>query len=99
MFQVPQPNTARNYLLTHSWPNNLVLCKKVVNARSQSDPFVKRFLQKLKFYIPHYKHFYVIMYKYFQIPVAARSKEWVCDHSIVEIAGSNHAGDTDVCLL
>ena len=34
------------------------------------------------------------------IPVAARSKAWVCGHSLSEIAGSNPAtGGTDICLL
>jgi hypothetical protein len=33
------------------------------------------------------------------IPVAARSKPWVCGHWLVGIAGSNPSGDMDVCLL
>jgi hypothetical protein len=33
------------------------------------------------------------------IPMAARSKAWVCGHSVVGIAGSNRAGGIDVCLL
>jgi hypothetical protein len=33
------------------------------------------------------------------IPVAARSKAWVCGRSLAGIAGSIPAGDTDVCLL
>jgi hypothetical protein len=33
------------------------------------------------------------------IPVAARSKAWVCGGSLVGIAGSNPIGDMDVCLL
>jgi len=38
---------------------------------------------------------------YFKIltPVAARSKAWVCGHSLAGIAGSNPDGDMDVCLL
>jgi hypothetical protein len=32
------------------------------------------------------------------IPVAARSKAWVCDCSLAGIAGSNSAGGMDVCL-
>ena len=31
------------------------------------------------------------------VPVAARTKAWVCDRSPAEIAGSNPAGDMDVC--
>ena len=33
------------------------------------------------------------------IPVAMRSKEWVCGHSLTGIVGSNPAGGMDVCLL
>ena len=33
------------------------------------------------------------------IPVAARSKAWVCYRSLAGIAGSNPAGGMDVCLL
>jgi hypothetical protein len=32
-------------------------------------------------------------------PVGARSKAWVCGHSLAGIAGSNPAGGMDVCLL
>ena len=33
------------------------------------------------------------------IPVAARSKVWVCSRSLAGIVGSNPAGCMDVCLL
>ena len=33
------------------------------------------------------------------IPVAARSKAWVCSRCIDGSAGSNPPGDMDVCLL
>jgi hypothetical protein len=33
------------------------------------------------------------------IPLAARYKAWVCGLSFVGIAGSNPAGDMDICLL
>jgi hypothetical protein len=33
------------------------------------------------------------------IPVAARSKTWVCGRSLAGIAGSNASGGMDVCLL
>jgi hypothetical protein len=33
------------------------------------------------------------------VPVAARSKAWVCGRSLAGIVGSNLAGDMDVCLL
>jgi hypothetical protein len=33
------------------------------------------------------------------IPVAARSKAWVCGRSLAGIVGSDSAGGTDVCLL
>jgi hypothetical protein len=33
------------------------------------------------------------------IPLAARSKAWVCDLSLAEIVGSNPGGDIDVYCL
>jgi hypothetical protein len=33
------------------------------------------------------------------IPVAARSKAWVCGRSLTGIVDSNPAGSMDVCLL
>ena len=33
------------------------------------------------------------------IPMAARSKAWVCGRSPAEIVGSNPTGDMDVCLM
>ena len=33
------------------------------------------------------------------IPVAVRSKAWVCGLSLAGIVGSNPAGGMDVCLL
>ena len=33
------------------------------------------------------------------IPVAARSKAWVCGRSPSEIVGSNPTGSMDICLL
>ena len=33
------------------------------------------------------------------VPVAARSKAWVCVRSPAEIVGSNPTVDIDVCLL
>ena len=33
------------------------------------------------------------------VPVAARSKEWVCDRSPAEIVGSNPKGGMDVCCV
>ena len=33
------------------------------------------------------------------IPVAARSKAWVCGYSFAGIAGSNSTGGMDVCLF
>ena len=33
------------------------------------------------------------------VPVAARSKAWVCGRSPAEIVGSNPTWDMDVCLL
>jgi hypothetical protein len=34
-----------------------------------------------------------------QIPVAARSKAWVCCRSLTGIVASNPTGDMDVCVL
>ena len=36
---------------------------------------------------------------YSPVPVAARSKAWVCGRSPAEIVGSNPTGGMDVCLL
>jgi hypothetical protein len=33
------------------------------------------------------------------VPVAARSKAWVCGRSSAEIVGSNPTGGMDVCLV
>jgi len=33
------------------------------------------------------------------VPVAARSKVWVCGRSFLGIVGSNTAGDMEVCLF
>ena len=33
------------------------------------------------------------------VPVALRSKAWICGRSPVEIVGSNPAGSMDVCLF
>jgi len=33
------------------------------------------------------------------IPVAARSKAWVCGRLLAEIVGSNPTGGVDVCML
>jgi len=34
-----------------------------------------------------------------RVPVAARSKAWVCGRSPAEIVGPNPAGGMDICLL
>jgi hypothetical protein len=41
----------------------------------------------------------VCVYVRVPIPVAARSKAWVCDRSLARILGSNPAGGMDACLL
>jgi len=33
------------------------------------------------------------------VPVAARSKAWVCGRSPAEVVGSNPTGGMDVCLV
>ena len=41
--------------------------------------------------------FFVFLICYLPVPVAARSKAWVCGRSPAEIVGSNRTGCTDVC--
>jgi hypothetical protein len=36
---------------------------------------------------------------YLPIPVAARSKVWVCGRTLAGIVGSNHTGGMDICLV
>jgi hypothetical protein len=52
-------------------------------------------------YICMYVHTYIyIMYRTnWPIPVAARSKAWICGRSLAGLAGSNPAKNMDVCLL
>ena len=38
-------------------------------------------------------------YKYMLIPVATWSKAWVLGRLLVVMAGSNPAGDFDICLV
>ena len=38
-------------------------------------------------------------YTYVPIPVAVRSKAWVCGRSLTRIVGSNPTGGMNVCLL
>jgi len=40
-----------------------------------------------------------LLYLYKPIPVAARSKKWVCDLSLAGFAGSNNAEGMAVILL
>jgi hypothetical protein len=42
---------------------------------------------------------YLINRIFLPIPVAARSKAWVCGRSLTGIVGSNLTGGMDVCLL
>ena len=44
-----------------------------------------------------FNFYHVKYYKVTPIPVAARSKAWVCGRSLVEIASSSPAGGMDVC--
>ena len=41
----------------------------------------------------------MLVNEYVPVPVAARSKAYVCGRSLAEIVGSNPTGDMDVCLL
>jgi len=40
-----------------------------------------------------------LRYKVVPFLLAGRSKTWVCDRSLAEIASSNPAGGMEVCLL
>jgi len=42
---------------------------------------------------------YLPVYIIVPVPVAARSKAWVCGRLPAEIVGSNPTGGMDVCLL
>jgi len=44
-------------------------------------------------------YIYIYIYKLSPVPVAARSKEWVCGLSLAGIVGSNPTGGMDVCLF
>ena len=46
-----------------------------------------------------YRHIFGKVIKYQPIPVAARSKAWVCGHSPPGVVGSNPIEGMDVCLL
>ena len=41
-------------------------------------------------------HFKTWMFKQMQVPVAARSKSWICGRSLAGTAGSNPTGGMDV---
>ena len=41
----------------------------------------------------------MVIYSLLSIPVATRSKVWICDRPLAEIAGSKPAERMDVCLL
>jgi len=47
----------------------------------------------------HYKIFYSCIAVRQPVPVAARSKTWVCGRSLAAIAGSNPTGGMNVCVL
>jgi len=42
--------------------------------------------------------YFIILRLFWPIPVAARSKAWVCGRSPAEIVGSNPIGGMDGCL-
>jgi hypothetical protein len=41
----------------------------------------------------------IFHYSHVPIPVAARSKAWICGQSLTRIVGSNTAGGMDVCVV
>ena len=43
--------------------------------------------------------FFIIIYILWPIPVATKSKAWVCDHAVAGIVGSNPAEGMNVCPL
>ena len=49
--------------------------------------------------LSHFPYFRFVFDQLVPIPVAARSKAWVCGRSPTEIVGSNPTGGMDVCLL
>jgi hypothetical protein len=57
--------------------------KRILSHLNPHHTFIKNY--PLKYILP--------------VPVAARSKAWVCGHSPAENVGSNLTGDMDDCLL
>jgi hypothetical protein len=51
-----------------------------------------------RYVVDQYKYCFCI-YEVVLIPVSARSKAWVCDHSLAGIVVSKSAEGMDVCLL
>ena len=60
--------------------------------QSQNSDSNKHLISKFRAYLQLFKFC-------LPIPVAERSKAWVCSRSPAEIAGSNPARGMDVCLL
>ena len=55
---------------------------------------------RVVFLIPYFVLFVLVFVLFNElIPVATRSKAWVCDRSFAGIAGSKPVGGMDVCLL
>jgi hypothetical protein len=67
---------------------------------NKSEPLGKYVLQNIQLCDGHHmssKYFLRMLSFSVSIPVAARSKAWVCGRSPAEIVGSNPAEDMDVC--
>ena len=67
------------------------------SSHSPSHPLTRRDL-RIKSIVTHRGSYQCILY-WGAIPLAARSKAWVCGSSLAGIAGSNPVRDKDVCLL
>jgi hypothetical protein len=77
----------------------------VFTARYALSPYIKqtRFVFKglnmYKAHVMHSSYAFRVQEKTSPIPVAARSKAWVCGRALAGIVGSNPTGGTDVCVL
>ena len=76
-------------------------CKQVSCAILSSYKIFRLAVKNTKFLMSSGKvqFFFQILIKSRPIPVAARSKSWVCGRSPPEIVGSNPTGGVKFCLL
>jgi hypothetical protein len=69
------------------WSDNLYNKYRIVYLHDVSNYWHNFFVSKCSYYFD------------LPIPVAARSKVWVCGQSLAGTAGSNPTFGTDICLL